>query len=65
MRAKLEKMYIEIHGGDKMVNKDWLAILDDDQIIETIVIAGRLGVVVSRLAPEYRDAMHEVQGMGE
>lgn len=63
MRAKLEKMYIEIHGGDKMVNKDWLAILDDDQIIETIVIAGRLAI--GNHGPEYRDAMREVQGMGE
>ena len=57
MRETLERMYIDIHGGDDKVNKSFLAILSDLEIIQVIVLAGRLGVCASELHSKHAGEM--------
>jgi len=61
MRETLERMYIDIHGGDDKVNTSFLAILSELEIIQVIVLAGRLGVDVSALHTKHAGEMLRVQ----
>ena len=54
MRRLLEQMYLDMQGGEECVNEALLAILSDDDLVSVIVQAGKFGVAVSRLAPDFQ-----------